>query len=62
MIKRIGLLIMVALVAVVMMVATAAPAFAKPSQNAAFPAKSNFCEKTYTDNNGQQKKCFREEF
>jgi len=59
--KRIGLLSMVALVAAMMMVATAAPAFAKPRANSNIQAKGNFCERIYTDNKGQQKKCFREE-
>jgi len=55
------LLIIVALVAAMTMVVTAAPAFAKPNANSNIQAKGNFCEKTYMDNKGQQKKGFREE-
>jgi hypothetical protein len=60
--QRVVLLVSVALVVAAMMVIMAMSAFAKPSQQSSFQAKDNFCERTYTDNNGQQKKCFREEF
>jgi hypothetical protein len=60
--KRIALLVTVALVMAAMTLAMVMPAFAKPSANSNIQAKQNYCEQTYADNNGQLKKCLREEF